>query len=242
MSTSVGTTSNLSAIQEQYETIAHNLANVSTPGYKRRFTTFSQALAQQVGHLPAAAAGGPIRTGTAIDFSPAQPVQTGRSLDLFLNGNGFFTVDTDKGPLYTRNGCFRTNAQGQLVTSTSQLVAGQNGPITVPSGASAERLRVTQEGSVYAGATSIGKLRIVSFPPEVTLQSVGGNCLQAPADANPDDDPKTQVVQGCYESSNVSAVEELVSLVTVTRLYEANLKTIQTQDQKNQTLFRAAGL
>ncbi len=232
--------SSVQALEEQYQTIAHNLANSSTPGYKRRLTTFSQALAQQLAHVGQPVAGGTITAATVTDFSAAHPVQTGRSLDLFLQGDGFFMVETEQGPLYSRNGCFRTNAQGQIVTTGGQLVAGQNGPIVVPPSASAETLSVSTDGTVRAGNTPIGKFRLVSFPSEVTLESVGNGCFRAPLNASGEDDLQTKVVQGAYEASNVSAVEELVALMAVTRLYEANMKTIQAQDQKSQALLQAA--
>ena len=230
----------IKALEEQYQTIAHNLANSSTPGYKRRLTTFSQALAQQLAHVGKPIAGGAVTAATVTDFSAAHPVQTGRTLDLFLQGGGFFMIETDQGPLYSRNGCFRTNAQGQLVTTAGQLVAGQNGPIVVPPTAGVEDIRVSADGTVRADRTAIGKLRLVSFPPEVSLESVGNGCFRASSTATPEDDLQTKVLQGAYEASNVSAIEELVALMAVTRLYEANMKTIQAQDQKNQTLLQAA--
>lgn len=232
--------SSIQALEEQYHTIAHNLANSSTPGYKRRLTTFSQALADQLRHVGQPIAGGTITAQTVTDFSAAHPVQTGRSLDLFLQGGGFFMIETDQGPLYSRNGCFRTNAQGQLVTTGGQLVAGQNGPIVVPPTASVEDIQIAADGTVRANRTAIGKLRLVSFPPEVALESVGNGCYRAGSTTAPEDDLQTKVLQGAYEASNVSAIEELVALMAVTRLYEASMKTIQAQDQKSQTLLQAA--
>ena len=126
------TTSSLQALSDQYHTIAHNLANVNTAGYKRRCSSFVQLL-QQAQTLSDIAL---IADQVSIDFSQGALTRTGRSLDLGLEGKGFFVLETPEGPLYSRSGVFRTNAEGQLVDSSGRTVAGEAGPIVIPTTAS----------------------------------------------------------------------------------------------------------
>ena len=177
----------------------------------------------------------------AIDFTQGGLVRTGRGLDLALNGKGFFVIETAAGPRYTRNGVFRTNPQGQLVDSAGRMVAGEGGPITLPPNVNAEMVSVAQDGTISAQGRALGKLRIVDFESYAGLQPVGDSLYSAGLDGEPVPAANASVQQGFQETSNVKAVEELVGLITVTRLYEANIKGIQAQDERKQNLLRVAG-
>jgi flagellar basal-body rod protein FlgF len=233
--------SGLEALTEQYRTITNNLANASTPGFKRTRTTFRQFL-----DSASAAAGDDGQTGRritpqqSVDFAQGVPTATGRNLDVALDGDGFFVVETPNGPLYTRCGKFRTNNDGQLVDSMGRLVGGDNGPITIPTSVSANDVTISRDGQVSAGGRPLGKLKIVQFPDPTQLTAVGTGCFQAKANAEVKDAEKVTVQQGFYESSNVSVVEEMVGLLTVTRMYEASLKTITAQDDKNKQILQVA--
>lgn len=221
---------NMDALTEQYRTITQNIANANTSGYKRSVTSFASTLA---------AASAP--TGqTQTDFTQGHLMQTGRNLDLALEGKGFFVVDTPQGVTYTRGGVFNLNPQGQLVDFAGNPVAGENGPITVPRTAGANTLTVSTTGDVSAGGHKLGKLKIVEFQAGTKLESLGNCCFRAPAKADPQVSKKTVVHQDCQEASNVSIVEEMVDLVKVTRMYEANAKTITTQDEGGKSLLRVA--
>ena len=235
-------TSSLASLERQYETVAHNLANAGTTGFKRLRTSFSQALDAQLGKGGSGAGSqdaGKVSGKMTVDFSPGEYVQTGRALDLALEGPGFFVVQTPEGPLYTRNGQFRVNAQGGLVDSTGRPVAGDAGPINLPAGVSETAVAVGSDGTISVGGQAAGKLRVVNFTDPTVLRPVGQACFQAPEDASPEP-AKASVAHGARESSNVSPVEELVSLITITRLYESNLKGINTRDESGKSLLQVA--
>jgi len=238
------TASSLQAIQRQYEAIAHNLANVSTAGFKRNHTVFSQMLAARLGDAQAGApeADGAARVvgTTVIDFSQAHLVPTGRKLDVALEGGGFFVVETPAGPMYTRNGAFRVNAERQVVDSAGRSVAGEGGQITLPPAVSSEDLRIGTDGQVLAAGKSIGQLRVVEFKDVSVLRPAGESCFQAPEGVAGEPPANTLVRQGFQEASNVNMVEELVGLITVSKLYEANIKSIRTEDERMKTILQVA--
>ena len=154
--------STIDALTQEFNIITHNLANVSTVGYKRICNAFAKALeAQQAGeeiYSP-----GEIDLDSAIDFSQGGVVETGRPLDFALYGKGFFVIETPEGPFYTRNGAFRTSQTGQIVDSGGRLVAGEAGPITIPAGVGLSQLNVSSDGTISAGGAIIGKFRLVDF-------------------------------------------------------------------------------
>ncbi len=151
-------TASISALTREFETITHNLANVSTVGYKRRSNAFSKSL-ETNGEYSA----GNEDLSSMFDFSQGSTVETGRPLDLALFGKGFFTVETPDGPLYTRNGMFSRNQNGQIVDSIGRIVAGQSGPITIPGNVGTSQLYVAGDGTIIAGSTTIGKFKLVDF-------------------------------------------------------------------------------
>lgn len=232
----------LEGLDEQYRTITHNLANASTVGYKRRFTVFAQSLKEQLSMMDESSSEGveSVFGATVIDFAQGAPVQTGRPLDVAISGKGFFVIETPDGPLYTRNGVFRTNAAGQLVDSVGRTVSGKNGPIVIPPTVSPEQLEITRDGSIAAAGLPIGQFKVVDFEDISILVPVGNNCFKAPDDAEPQESETALVDQGYQESSNVNIVEELVSLITVSRTYEANLKSRDLQSDGSESLLQVA--
>ena len=241
-------TSSLVALGDRYRGVAHNLANANTVGFKKRLSMFAEALAEQeksagVALSPesaaAAAAGGQIYETVAIDFTQGALTQTGRSLDVAIAGDGFFVVDSLQGPLYTRNGKFHANPAGQLVDSAGRVVQGEGGQITIPAGTSPAQIQISDDGQVSANGQSLAKLRVVQFQDRSVLSPAGQSCFQA-GGAEPVEATDYSVRQGFFESSNVSVVEELVDLITVTRLYEANLKSINSQDDRLKQILQVA--
>ena len=232
------TSSTLEALGNQYLSIAHNLANASTTAYKRRLSVFSQSLLAQMqtGEAPEAGTG----EQTCIDFTQGVLAQTDRPLDLAIDGEGFFELETPDGPLYTRNGTFRTNQEGQLVDFSGRTVAGTAGPIIIPSSVALGQVQVTSDGTITAAGQSIGTLKIVSFEDATLLEPIGGSCFQAPTDAAREPAQTVTVHQGYREASNVSIVEELVELIMVTRLYEANINAIRSLDEGAETILQVA--
>ncbi len=229
------TASTLDALTRQYEGITNNIANSSVSGYKRRVVGFVHALEARM-----AEAGGRITDKTAIDFSQGAMKTTERPLDMAINGDGFFVVESPDGVAYTRNGAFRLNSKSQLVDFANRTVAGKGGPITLPPDVSPAQIAVSGDGTVTASGRIIGVLKIVDFEDRSLLQSVGGNSFTAPKDAATITPEKIEIVQGCQESSNVNVVEELVNLITVTRMYQASMKTVNSDDDRMKSLIQVA--
>jgi flagellar basal-body rod protein FlgF len=229
----------IDALTREFNIIAHNLANVSTVGYKRQCNAFSKSLGTQD---PESYSPGTIELNSAFDFSQGNVVETDRPLDFALYGKAFFVIETPDGPLYTRNGTFLRNQNNQIVDSLGRIVAGQAGPITVPNNVGVSQLSVSSDGSISAGGTTIGKFRLVDFKDDQDkLVPVGDSCYQMP-DANVAPVPAEHVVvkQGYQEASNVKIVDELVDMILVSRLYEANMKSLSAESTASGSLMSVA--
>ena len=176
-----------------------------------------------------------------LDFSQGSFIETGRPLDFALGGKGFFMLETPDGPLYTRDGKFLVNQDSQIVDSAGRIVAGESGAITLPSGVGLSQLNVSSDGNISMAGSVIGKFKLVDFKEnEANLVSVGFNCFQAPKDINAESPENLIVKQGYQEGSNVKMVEELVDMVMVTRLYEANMKFMTTGSENTKNLLSVA--
>lgn len=232
--------STLSGLKQEFHTVAQNMANVETVGYKRRFNTFSQILtAQGVGANGEAGSG--VGVGSALDFTQGSLIETGRSLDFALVGKGFFEVETPDGPVYTRNGMFRLDPNGQLVDTAGRVVAGESGPISVPPNVGLSQISVSNDGNISAEGAAIGKFKLVDFGDrENELQPAGINAFEAPEDAKPAAAAGLVVKQGFEEGSNVQMVEELVDMIMVSRLYEANMQFVGVRRDASRSIIDAA--
>ncbi len=230
----------ITALEQEFNIIAHNLANVSTVGYKRRRNEFSKVLSAQ-GLGGEEAIFGEFASNLIFDFSQGSIVETKRSLDFALDGKGFFVIETPGGPLYTRNGMFHVNQNGQIVDSNGRTVAGEQGPIAIPLNANISQLNVSKDGSITAGGVPVGKFKLIDFPEDQdALLPVGANCFWVPEDVKPDKAEDVVVRQGFGESSNVKMVEELVDMIMVSRLYESNLKFVSAIKETSSSIIGVA--
>jgi len=231
----------IDALMQEFYVITHNLANVSTVGYKRMCNAFSKSLeAREAGEETYSP--GTIDLSSAFDFSQGSIVETGRPLDFALYGKGFFVIETPEGPLYTRNGTFRTNQNGQVVDCNGRIVAGEAGPITIPSNIGLSQLYVSSDGTISAGGLAIGRFGLVDFADnESKLIPVGANCFQMPEeDIEPVAAEQIVVKQGYQEASNVKMIDELVDMIMVARLYEANMKLLSAQSEASKSIMGVA--
>ncbi|MFM9827194.1 MAG: flagellar basal-body rod protein FlgG [Sphingomonas sp.] len=241
----------LDAQDMRMRVISNNLANVNTTGYKRDRASF-ETLAYQTVTAPGApstsqsnyATGLNLGTGVRIQGTERIDTQgtlstTGNSLDLALDGDGYFQVTLPSGQLaYTRAGNFSRSAQGLLVTSEGYQV--QPG-VTIPEGATS--ITVGTDGTVsatIAGQTEpsqLGQIQVAAFPNSAGLQSTGDNYLTETAASGaanlgiPGQDGRGNVRQGMLEGSNVNVVEELVNMIETQRAYEVNSKMIKATDE-----------
>ncbi len=233
--------SNLSALTEQYRSVSQNLANSNTIGYKKQISQFQHTLnnISNQGNSPQATTmGRSLSNKIAMDFTQGSLEATDRKLDVALDGPGFFQVDTSNGPVYTRNGTFHLNQNGQLVNTIGQTIAGESGPITIPGDVSIADLSIGKDGAITAGGNMVGKLKVVEFEDNTILKPVGASAFQAPETLDPKTATETTVNQGYQEKSNVSPVEELVGLIRVSRLYEAGVKSISSHDDRLEKLMQ----
>ncbi|OHB75272.1 MAG: hypothetical protein A2Z25_20580 [Planctomycetes bacterium RBG_16_55_9] len=228
----------IDTLTREFDLIAHNLANVSTVGYKRRCNAFSKSLEMQEQNASSSGAG---ESSGPLDFSQGSVIETGRPLDLALYGKGFLVVETPNGPLYTRNGVLYVNQNNQIVDSMGRIVAGQLGPITVPGNVGISQLSVSSSGTLSANGADIGTLMLVNFEDESQLVPTGESCYRMPVEnVTPVAAENISVKQGYQEASNVKVIDELVGMILVSRLYEANMKSISALKETSSSLTSAA--
>jgi flagellar basal-body rod protein FlgG len=246
----------LDAQQMRMAVVSNNLANVSTAGFKRGRAAFEDLMYQnlrQVGGQTSQDTKYPtgLNLGTGVrivatekDFQEGSLQQTGNPLDLAISGRGFFQVLMPDGTLaYTRDGSFKIDAQGNLVTTSGYAVQPA---ITIPAGA--QSVTIGADGIVNANIsgtvapTQIGQLQTVDFINVAGLEPMGQNLLVesaasgTPQIGSPGQTGLGTLLQGSLETSNVNVVEELVTMIETQRAYEMNSKAISTTDQMLQYL------
>ena len=240
----------MAAQQHRIENISNNLANVSTIGYKKSRENFEDLLYQQ---LSTSSAGmGTTRASTleigsgvrlasmTRNFNNGDLQQSVNQLDVALVGRGFFVIQTPDGrEMYTRNGQFGTNANGELVTQAGNLVSPG---INLPS--DANYIQIDQDGTVSAIYNSspdplvLGTLQIADFINPSGLRAMGGNLYTASPESGSAIYLSTRdgynIRQGFLESSNVDVAEELVNMITAQRAFELTSKAVESADQTMQ--------
>ncbi len=241
----------LDAQQTQLDVTSNNLANVSTNGFKRARAVFEDLLYQtlrQPGASSSAQTQIPsgLQIGTGVRpiatervFTQGNLTQTGNSLDVAIQGEGFFQIQLPDGTLgYTRDGAFQKDSQGQIVTANGYPLSPA---ITIPSNATS--ITVGSDGIVNVvqpGSTTpvqVGQIQLASFVNTGGLQGMGQNLYLETASSGtatpntPGTNGTGLLNQGYVETSNVNIVEELVGMITTQRAYEINSRSIQTSDQ-----------
>ena len=256
------------ARQRTLETIANNIANASTSGFKRD-SLFHHSIekaeaailrAQQSGvqltpqeaaqaaqaQSALGATGTPtasdslfaeadspdsiarvfgILSGGVTDFAPGVMRETGRPLDVALDGDGFLVVQTPRGERYTRAGALTVDAAGQLVTQRGELVVSDRGPITIRQGKG--DLGIGADGSVSVDGQPVGKLKVVRFnDTRAALTKEGDSLFMATGKEPPQDANSTRVVQGVLELSNVNAVTEMATMMHNSREFDSLQRSI----------------
>lgn len=241
----------MAAQQLQLDVISNNLANVNTSGFKKARVDFQDLIYQTI--RPAGAdqaqgsempVGQQIGLGTrAISvqklFTTGEFKQTGNPLDMAIEGKGFFQVLTPSGELaYTRDGAFKTDSEGRLVTSDGYLLQPE---ITIP--ADYQEIVVGVDGTVSVvlpgqnEAQQLGQIQTVSFSNPAGLSSEGHNLYRPTASSGdavtgtPGQDGLGGLASGILEMSNVQVVEEMVNMIVAQRAYEVNSKAITTADE-----------
>lgn len=211
------------ARQRTLEAQANNIANASTVGFKAERLIYSaiQKAQENTGNSQSLMAG--VETSSGTDFSAGAIQQTGRSLDVAIEGDAFLQIQTERGTRYTRAGNFSLDASGQLVTKNGDLVVGEGGAITVPPG----EISIGTDGSLSVNGKVFDKLQLVKFEnPAAALTKEGEALFAANGTQNPQADANSKVVQGALESSNVNSLTEMVAMINNNREFESLQKNV----------------
>ena len=199
--------------QLRFETIANNMANSNTNGFKKDIISFSEALETQ--------------SNSSTDFSQGPIRFTGNELDVALSSKGFFKIETANGIRYTRDGAFSVNAEGFLVTGNRDVVLGENGPISIEGG----EVHIGRDGQVMVNNESVDKILVVDFDEPQLLRKEGFSYysyqgenigISTVSDA--------EIKQKYLEGSNVNPTQEIIEMIETYRSFEAVEKGIQYID------------
>jgi flagellar basal-body rod protein FlgF len=235
------------ALTRELDVVANNIANIDTTGYKADNALFAQYLMPQASDQNFSGQDRRVSyvedRADWIDMSPGAIQHTGDPLDVAIDGNAYFVVQTPNGQQrYTRNGAFSINSAGQLVTGEGYQVIGDGGPITFQSTdhdvvISPTGMITVREGTATTDS-SRGQLQLVSFAKPQQLLKAGGSTFTVPAGVTPDPAPiGTNVVQGAIEKSNVNGVSEMARMIEITRSYTDISNILQQQsDQRRSAL------
>lgn len=220
------------ATMHRQEVVSHNLANVSTNGFRAELAAFRAVPVRGDGASSRVYA---LESTVGYSNAPGTMQTTGRPLDVAVKGNSWLAVQAlDGTEAYTRAGALEVNAEGVLTDLQGRPVVGDGGPLTIPANAQVE---VAADGTVSAKVgrerpQPLGRLKLVT--PEVPLQR-GTDGLFRAAEGDLAADPAARVQSGALEGSNVNAVESMVAMIAAARQFEQQMKALQTAEQKEQS-------
>jgi flagellar basal-body rod protein FlgG len=241
--------SGMKAQQTNIDVTSNNLANANTIGFKKVRAEFKDLMyrtAKEAGTPMASGTMTPVgqqigmgvrNSATAKDFAQGDFQQTDNPLDIVIQGDGFFQIQQADGQIaYSRDGAFKVDGNGQVVTADGLLLSPQ---LTIPPGAG--KPNITQDGQVVVqvgnNQTTIGQIQLARFINPAGLTAVGKNLFQPTAASGqaeigqPGQNGLGEVASGMVEMSNVKVVDEMINLIVAQRAYEANSKSVQTADE-----------
>lgn len=210
--------------EKQLEIIANHIANASTTGFKPDILTFDETF----------------RASLTIDHRQGAIKKTGNSLDLAIDGDGFFKIQTGKGIRYTRDGTFTLDRNGFLVTQNGDMVLGAGGPLAIRTTGDEMDVQINEDGEIQVSAssgtgieqTTVGRVAVVAFDDMNLLEKDGDSLFRHKGPAVDEIvSPAVKVRQGAVENANVSTAIEMVKMIHTHRMYEAYQKMIQTFDE-----------
>lgn len=229
--------------QRRLDIISNNLANSATIGYKEENVTnqaFKDMLATKIRDGSNAYVDEPIGTmnlgvkigETYMDWGQGSLRETGNPYDIAIEGDGFFKIrvtdrNGDSSIMYTRCGTFKRTKDGFIVDADGNHLQGSGGDIQIP--AEATEIAIKQDGTIFADGVIVDTVTLADFEDYNYLELYGENMFRT-VDGAVEKDANAQLEQGYTEQSNVNVVSEMVSMITITRAYEAGQKVIQTED------------
>jgi len=203
----------------KFENVTNNLANASTIGFKEEYL---RSIAQN--DLLNQAENQASSDNRSINMSQGMIQQTGNALDVALDGDGYFVIQTKDGELYTRKGNFHLNKNGEIVTTAGESVLGDRGPVV----ARGKEIQIDQQGLITVDGGQVGKLKIVTFDKPNMLERAGNAVFSAPLEAGVKVKDNPQIISNSVELSNVNAVQQMVAMIEIQRTLETYSKLIQT--------------
>lgn len=209
----------------RFETIANNLANVNSNGFKKDLISFDRTnTTQQYSYT---------------DFTPGSIVYTGNQCDIALEGEGFFKVQTAEGIRYTRNGNFMLNSSGELVTQNGDPVLGTGGTITV----SGSDFKISGDGKIMGKEGEVARLELVAFEDRQQLKKDGRTYFRFDGEADQMTSVENVSVKQYYvETSNVNPTVEMIKMMEAYRGFESAQKAIQSLDEITSKMVNDTGL
>jgi flagellar basal-body rod protein FlgG len=226
--------SGMEAQQNQFNAISNDMANIDTPGYQATEVGFQDLLYSSAG----SASGSPnIATGTGSQsaivgrsFSQGAIQNTGRSLDVAIQGPGYLQVRRNDGTIgLTRNGGLQVNAQGEITNQDGNPLVP---PLKLPKGTDAANIKIETNGQVISGSRTIGKLALVNVPAPNQLQPDGDSMFSVTAGSGATRPaPGSSIQQGALEGSNVDVARDMTTMINAQRSYQMASQAIQYQDQ-----------
>jgi len=223
------------ALRRQMDVVANNLANVNTPAYRAERMVFQEFLMKppqdQTGYSYVQDVG----QYRSTENGPI--TATGNELDVALNGEGYFVVDTPLGERYTRHGRFQLDANGFVVTTEGHQVLSDAGPIQIPPQSTS--IEINGDGSISTDVATLGKLQVVQFEDDQEPKR-GANGLYT-TEQDPQVATDVQLVQGSLEQSNVVAVLEITRMIEISNAHNSLRKILENEDERNRTMIRRLG-
>lgn len=223
------------ALTRALDVVANNIANVNTTGYKRQEVQFETLVNRPT---PSEQINFGTDRGTLRNTAQGPLLTTGNPLDVAIQGEGYFPIQTQTGMRYTRGGSFVLNGEGEIVTPTGDKLLGDGDqPITVPD--DARDITISADGTISAKSgtgkdvTQLGKLKIVKFSREQDLQITGNNLYSASETPQPATD--SVLVQGMVEQSNVQSVNEITNMISILRNYQHVMRMLDQEHQRMTT-------
>lgn len=213
-------------LKRELDIVANNIANVDTTGFKVEGT-----MVKTDPSTGASMVDGPpslkfvIDDGVTRDFSQGALHQTDGPLDLGIEGQGFFKVQTAAGERYTRDGRFTLSPEGKLTTQAGDPVQGESGEIVV--NPELGPVTIAEDGTVSQGVNKVGKIEVVTFDDLSGLSKTGDNLFRNTSNLQPQPSTAARVHQGMLESSNVNSILQVTRLIEISRAYESMARTIE---------------
>ena len=224
--------SKMTAMRRNLSVIANNMANLNTTGYQTETPIFKEYLVKT---SPKNSISYVQDIGAWHDTTPGGFRFTGSKFDLAIKGDGYFSVQTQGGTKYTRNGHFTVDADGRIVTQNGQPLLSGGAPIII--GPNDKNIHISKDGVVSSENGQIGQIEVVDFDDKQGLKKEAGSLYTADATS-----PKTaenySISQGYLETSNVKAVTEMTKMMAVTRSYETMKNAVDREDERVRQMIR----